>query len=175
MPLFPSAAVAIIRVSVPRESVLLLRRNSNPRDPWSGHFSFPGGRKDAVDSNLLETCTRETFEETGITLASDEVCAELPARYAGSRINSLILVQPYLFHLNERPALQLDRHEIQSSCWLDLEQFQQKKLHIEAEVLPNHFAPAFPLDDYYLWGFTYKLLAQLLEDTTLVELAAPSR
>lgn len=166
----PSAAVAIIRVCYPEDSVLLLRRNSNPSDPWSGHFSFPGGRKDDIDASLLETCTRETFEETGITLTSDAVRAELPARYAGSRVNSLILVQPFLFHLEERPALQLEPKEIQSSCWLTLEQFRRPELHVEAEVLPERFAPAFPIDDYYLWGFTYKLLANVLQMPAPAEL-----
>lgn len=170
MSALPSAAVAIIRVSYPEDAVLLLRRNRNPSDPWSGHFSFPGGRKDHVDPNLLATCTRETFEETGITLTSDAVRAELPARYAGSRVNSLILVQPYLFHLDERPELQLEAKEIQSSCWLTLEQFRRPELHVEAEVLPDRFAPAYPIDDYYLWGFTYKLLASVLEMTEPEEL-----
>ena len=166
----PSAAVAIIRVNSPEDSVLLLRRNRNPNDPWSGHFSFPGGRKDDNDVNLLETCTRETFEETGITLTSDAVQAELPARYAGSRVNSQILVQPYLFHLDERPQLLLQHKEIQGSCWLTLEQFRRPELHVEAEVLPEWFAPAFPIDDYYLWGFTYKLLANVLHMPAPIEL-----
>lgn len=165
----PSAAVAIIRVSSPEDAVLLLRRNSNPSDPWSGHFSFPGGRREEIDSSLLETCTRETFEETGITLTADSVRAELPARYAGSRVNSLILVQPYLFHLEKRPPLQLERREIQNSCWLTLENFQRAELHVEAEVLPERYAPAFPIDDYYLWGFTYGLLKNVLELDALLE------
>jgi len=159
----PAAAVAIIRVSAPEDSVLLLRRNTNPNDPWSGHFSFPGGRKDEEDSNLLATCTRETFEETGITLHPEAVQAKLPARYAGSRLNSLILVQPYVFQLEVRPVLRLEPREIQSYCWLPLESFQRLELHVEAEVLPDRVAPAFPLDDYYLWGFTYGLLKNLLE------------
>lgn len=159
----PAAAVAIIRVSSPVDSFLLLRRSSNPQDPWSGHFSFPGGRREEIDNTLLETCKRETYEETGITLTSDAVRAELPARYAGSRVNSLILVQPYVFQLNERPLLQLEKKEIQSYCWLTAKSFQQKELHVEAEVLPNRYATAFPLDDYYLWGFTYGLLKNLLE------------
>lgn len=159
----PAAAVAIIRVSEPVDSFLLLRRRSNPRDPWSGHFSFPGGRREEIDSTLFDTCTRETYEETGISLTSDTVRAELPAKYAGSRVNSMILVQPYLFELNERPPLRLEEEEIQSHYWLPTETFLQESLHVEAEVLPNWFAQAFPLDDYYLWGFTYGLLKNLLE------------
>lgn len=163
MPSPPAAAVAIIRVTSPEDSFLLLRRSSNPEDPWSGHFAFPGGRREEIDNSLLETCTRETYEETGITLPADAVQMQLPACYAGSRVNSLILVQPYVFHLEERPPLQLNEREIQSYCWLETQSFQQKELHVEAEVLPNRYFPAFPLDDYYLWGFSYGLLKNLLK------------
>lgn len=163
MPADPLAAVAIIRVRAPQESVLLLRRNSNPRDPWSGHFSFPGGRKDDTDSSLLATCMRETQEETGIILTPEAMCAILPASYAGSRTEAQILVQPYLFQLDTRPPLELDHREIESSCWLDLARFRQKELHVSAEVLPHRITTAFPIDDYYLWGFTYKLLTRVLE------------
>lgn len=159
----PSAAVAIIRVTSPEDSFLLLRRSSNPSDPWSGHFAFPGGRKEDIDGDLLETCTRETFEETGITLPAEAMRAVLPASFAGRRVHSPILVQPYLFHLAERPPLQLAHREIQNFCWLATRCFQRKELHVEAEVLPNRYAPAFPLHDYYLWGFTYGLLKNLLE------------
>lgn len=163
MSLQPAAAVAIIRIREPHESFLLLRRAAHPLDPWSGHFSFPGGRKEKTDTSLLDTCMRETFEEAGIQLSPENVQATLPPAYAGSRVNASILVQPYVFHLATRPSLSLNPQEIQSSCWLNASLFQQPELHVEAEVLPQHFFPAFPLDDYYVWGFTYKLLKYILE------------
>ncbi|WP_163336965.1 CoA pyrophosphatase [Desulfopila sp. IMCC35008] len=159
----PSAAVAIIRTHEPMDSFLLLRRNQNPNDPWSGHFSFPGGRKDETDKDLFETCLRETYEETGIALQAESLQADMPLSIAGSRFNSPILVKPYLFQLETQPPLKLDHGEIQSSCWLETSHFLNTALHVEAEVLPNMHFPAFPLSDYYLWGFTYKLLINLLE------------
>lgn len=163
MQYIPSAAVAIIRVQSPRDSFLLLRRSTHPNDPWSGHFSFPGGRKEEEDDNLLATCLRETYEETGITLPPGSMQETLPAALAGSRFNSPILVQPYVFHLNHRPSLELDHQEIQSHCWLETDRFMDASLHVEAEVIPDSYFPAFPLDDYFLWGFTYRLLKNLLE------------
>lgn len=159
----PTAAVSIIRVKEPMDSFLLLRRNRHPEDPWSGHFSFPGGRKEQSDKDLFATCLRETFEETGISLTSDTMRSTLSPALAGSRVNSPILVQPYLFHLDSRPPLSLDRDEIESYCWLETSRFLDTGLHVEAEVLPDLYFPAFPLADYYLWGFTYKLLINLLD------------
>lgn len=159
----PGAAVAIIRCQQPDDSFLLLRRNHHPDDPWSGHFSFPGGRKDPDDFTLLDTCLRETYEETGIHLSKNSVDSTLAATYAGRRAKAPILVQPYLFILSQRPEINLDNNEIQSYCWLDTKNFLQKELHIEAEVLPDMHYPAYPLQDYYLWGFTYGLLLRLLD------------
>lgn len=44
----------------------MIKRAENPRDPWSGDVAFPGGRVESVDSNLVDTALRETFEEVGI-------------------------------------------------------------------------------------------------------------
>jgi hypothetical protein len=40
--------------------------------------------------------------------------------------------------------------------------FQNIELHESVEMLPGHLFPAFPLEDYYLWGFTYRLLRTIL-------------
>ena len=166
MPTVPktaSAAVAIIRCQTPRESYLILRRASQPNDPWSGHFAFPGGRKDDGDEDLLATCIRETVEETGICLGIDQLQQKLNLEPAGRLLSHPILVQPFLFTLAEPPTLHLDPVEIQAGLWLDAEQFQTEELHQNVELLPGRLFPAYPVADYYLWGFTYRLLRSILK------------
>jgi 8-oxo-dGTP diphosphatase len=157
-----SAAVAIIQCHTPRKSYLLLRRATHPKDPWSGHFSFPGGRKEDTDKNLLATCIRETEEETGIILGTKELLNPLTLEPAGRNFNSPLWVQPFLFVLREVPNLTLNQNEIQSACWLDIEKFQDRNLHIEVEMLPGRIFPAYSLEDYYLWGFTYRIICTIL-------------
>ncbi len=158
-----SAAVAIIRCQTPRVSYLILRRATHPDDPWSGHFSFPGGRKDRTDEDLLATCIRETAEETGIMLRVDQLQQRLVLEPAGRLLSHPILVQPFLFTLPEPPALSLDPREIQGALWLDADQFQTAALHQSVELLPGRLFPAYPVADYYLWGFTYRLLRSILK------------
>ena len=67
----PHAAVAIVRARQPRESVLLIRRSERQEDSWSGHWSFPGGRRDPEDPDLLHTAFRELEEECGIRLGRE--------------------------------------------------------------------------------------------------------
>jgi 8-oxo-dGTP diphosphatase len=158
-----TAAVAIIKSLAPNESVLVLRRASHPQDPWSGHFSFPGGRSEKKDNNLLSTCIRETREETGIPLDADQLQQRLPLEPAGRNFKSPLWVQPFLFILPKPQPLTLDQREIRSGCWVDIERFQNLELHEQVEMLPGHFFPAYPLEDYYLWGFTYRLLCSILQ------------
>lgn len=157
-----TAAVAIIKTLCPKESFLVLRRAAHPADPWSGHFSFPGGRKEAWDKDLLATCIRETLEETGITLKPAHLLQELPLEPAGRNFSRPLWVQPFMFTLSAPPPLQLETKEIESGCWLDIASFRDPAKHRSVEMLPGQFFPAYPLDDYYLWGFTYRLLCSIL-------------
>jgi 8-oxo-dGTP pyrophosphatase MutT (NUDIX family) len=157
-----SAAVAIIRSLAPLESILILRRNHHPGDPWSGHYSFPGGRKDLKDPDLLATCIRETREETGLLLDADNLQQRLPHEPAGRIFHSRLWVAPFLFTISNPPSLILCQKEIQGAYWLNVKQFKNIELHKNVELLPGQIFPAYPLDDYYLWGFTYRLLKTIL-------------
>ena len=158
-----SAAVAIIRSFAPRETFLVLRRVSHPKDPWSGHFSFPGGRKEDKDQDLLTTCIRETKEETGILLDARQLEQRLPLEPAGLNLKSPLWVEPFLFTIENHPSLTLCQQEIQSACWLNARQFQDPELHKQVEMVAGRMFPAYPLEDYYLWGFTYRLLLAILQ------------
>ena len=166
-PLHPAveaeAAVSIIRSSQPVDSVLLLRRKKNPVDPWSGHFAFPGGRHESRDRDIYETCLRETYEETGIRLRDDLLKSCLDITPAGRNVNVPIMVQPYLFELEERPVVVVEELEIASYHWVEVHSFRDTRNHITVEVFPSRYYPVYPIDDYYLWGFTYKLLCSLLD------------
>ncbi len=93
-----SAAVAIIRSLAPHESFLILRRVAHPDDPWSGHFSFPGGRKETRDQDLFATCIRETIEETGVLLEAAQLQQRLPLEPAGLSLTKPTLGGAFSLH-----------------------------------------------------------------------------
>ncbi|MDR3088867.1 MAG: CoA pyrophosphatase [Desulfobulbaceae bacterium] len=157
-----AAAVAVIVATEPQKSILLLRRRASPDDPWSGHFSFPGGRRDPGDTDLLATCLRETAEETGIILPEKSFRKMLPAAPVGRLMRIHMLVQPYLFRLSEKPKISVNPLEIASAHWLDVAAFRDETRHHEREMVPGINFSTFPLEDYYLWGFTYGVLRRLL-------------
>lgn len=157
------AAVAIIKIALPEEKFLILRRAPYPGDPWSGHFSFPGGRKDTSDKNLLFTCIRETEEETGILLRPTQLNRKLSLEPAGRNFRNPLWVQPFIFELATLPSLKLQASEISSAFWLSKKKFSDLSFHLRVEMVPGQKFPAYPVDDYYIWGFTYRLLLKICD------------
>ena len=65
----PAAAVAFVRDSAGGIEVYLSRRPAHFRY-YPGAFVFPGGRRDAGDSDIRATAAREVYEEIGIRIDS---------------------------------------------------------------------------------------------------------
>lgn len=158
----PEAAVGIITCDTPEEVILLLKRVHNERDPWSGHYAFPGGRRENEDATIYQTCVREVLEETGISLEENELHRVCELSPAGRNVKSPILVQPYVFRLAECPPVCVEQKEIDTHVWLSVKSFTTVERHRVIEVLPGMYRPVFPMNDYYIWGFTYGLLCRLL-------------
>lgn len=158
----PEAAVGIIACSRPQESVLLIKRNENEHDPWSGHYAFPGGRRENGDATIYQTCVREVHEETGIVLTSEELQQTWETARAGRNVKAPILVQPYVFRLSERPEVTIEEKEIACHVWLSVDSFMDSTNHRLVEIWPDMIRPVFPMAEYYIWGFTYGLLCRLL-------------
>lgn len=161
----PTAAVAILETQGLHSSFLILKRASHPDDPWSGHLSFPGGKKDPEDQNLLHTSIRETEEECGLKLSPDQLVKTMPPQLAGQYVGQSILVQPYVFQIEYTESLQLSE-EIESFYWLRKSQFIKVEDHNYDEIpihLKKEKKPFFKLGQDVLWGFTYQVLLNHLK------------
>src|ERR1039458_1424093 len=97
----PEAAVAIVRALAPEESILLIRRAERHNDPWSGHWSFPGGRVARGDPDLLHTALRELDEECGIRLERQSLETALAPTIAGRAAGPFLTVAPFVFQVAE--------------------------------------------------------------------------
>jgi 8-oxo-dGTP pyrophosphatase MutT (NUDIX family) len=156
----------LIRVAAHPQEFLILRRALHPDDPWSGHFSLPGGRRDPEDRDLLATCIRETREECGINLGPETLLRELSRLQAGNILGHPAWVTPYLFELPSRPPLALDASEVAAAYWVPAEYLLDPRNRLEAATLPQDPSRLFPcirLEGGYLWGFTYRVFQDLLE------------
>lgn len=157
--------MAIVRARAPEESILLIRRAERESDSWSGHWSLPGGRREAQDPDLLHTALRELEEECGIRLAREQMEAALPLAVARRRTGHFLPVAPFVFHIDSPPATRLDAREAVEAFWIPLRTLLDPACHALRPVPtrpPSMLFPAIGLRSMPLWGFTYRLLTDWL-------------
>ena len=90
---------------------LLLTQRHEYNGKHSGQISFPGGKKEELDENLLMTAYRETYEEVGLNEDSIELITALSPLYIPV---SNFFVQPYLGFVSNFPKLILNQREVKS-------------------------------------------------------------
>ncbi len=160
------AAVAILHAQGAEESVLLIRRAERDGDPWSGQWSFPGGRSDSSDADALDTALRELAEECGIRLGRECLAKALRPAKARRRAGRYLHVAPFVFRVDAELPTVLEPREAVEALWLPLRTLLDPMRHRLRPVpgLPDemHF-PAIELNVAPLWGFTYRLISEWLE------------
>lgn len=169
----PRAAVAAILREPPGAEgaeLFFIRRAEHPRDPWSGHIAFPGGRRDPEDESLLATAIRETREEVGIDLSRDHYLARLPdvPAFMRSTTRKTLVVTPFVFALRSDVRVVPNDGEVASTLWVPLAALARGegrstfKLDYEGESFD---LPCFHLEpgQQRLWGVTYRMLEALLD------------
>jgi 8-oxo-dGTP pyrophosphatase MutT (NUDIX family) len=162
------AAVAVIfRISANDAlELLMIERAAYAGDPWSGHVAFPGGRREAHDTTLLDTALRETREEIGVDiLEHGRVLGALDRVDPVSPALPPISIAPFVALLSGDVALTLS-DEVAGAFWVPLEVLQRVDASCEVEVtLANgsrRSVRAFVHDRYTIWGLTERILRDLL-------------
>lgn len=122
-----SPAAVLIPVVMRDEglSVLLTRRSPRLRH-HGGQISFPGGRQDPGDENLIATALRETEEELGIPARLIEVIGTLNPLNTVSRFEVL----PVLGLLNGNYPLILSPDEVDHAFEVPLTHLLDRRNHI---------------------------------------------
>ncbi len=161
------ASVAVLlRYRQDDPSVLLMQRAKRADDRWSGHVSFPGGREEDHDRDLVETAIRETREEVGVDL-------ERSARYLG-RLDGLnavgkgkilpMTITPHVFLETRASRIELGP-EAAAAFWLPLGRAFSGALDHQHELAMGPARMKFPAWRYegrVIWGLTYRMLYDFL-------------
>lgn len=165
----PRAAVsAILRDGPEGAELFFIRRAESPRDPWSGHIAFPGGRREPDDASLFETAVRETREEVGIELLPSELVARLPEVPAFKRSKrGVLLVTPFVFAKRDT-VTPTPNAEVAGTLWVPLARLARGEGKGTYELTWDekpYVLPCFRLDpgQHVLWGLTHGMLEQILQ------------
>ena len=176
----PRAAVAVILREQPGGAELFfIQRAEHPRDPWSGHIAFPGGRREPGDVSLLATAIRETLEEVGVDLEGAHFVGRLPdvpSPVASGRTNAknaknanALVVTPYVFALRDPVVVRPSMDEVADTLWVpvgSLARSEGKGTFRFSWEGREHDLPCFrlpPGEQRVLWGMTYRMLATMFD------------
>lgn len=158
------AAVAMLLRDGPSgPEVLFIRRAEHPRDPWSGHMAFPGGRQHAEDPTLLHTAIRETREEVGLDLSREaEHIGRLDDLQAIARGKPQeTVIRPFVFEVNRESRIRVDEREVAEALWAPLLPLYRGEVDT---VRPYDWHgtriefPAYDVEGRVVWGLTYQML-----------------
>jgi len=78
VPVTKRAAVLVPLVDIAGSPHLLYTRRSMGMSSHSGQVSFPGGKEDEEDEDIVKTALRETEEELGIPMSQIDVWCQMP-------------------------------------------------------------------------------------------------
>lgn len=158
------AAVAVILAPDP-DQLLLIRRATHPRDPWSGQMGLPGGRREPGDPDLLATAIRETREEVGLDLGDARLLGTLDDLAPTTPVLPPIIVRPHVFALHHLPGSLVPSAEVQYVRWARLDELRHPGLYRDYafEHQGQQFLrPGYHLGDDVVWGMTERILTPLL-------------
>lgn len=162
------AAVALIlQLHAGELCVLMIRRAEREGDPWSGQMAFPGGRLEAGDVNGLEAARRETAEEVGLHLGSQEPCigrlSELNA--VNRRFRGGLVITPYVFRLRRRVNFH-PNDEVAECVWVPLEFLldtdNRGEMTLERGGVTLRL-PCYLYEERRIWGLSLQMLDELMD------------
>ena len=161
------AAVSLVVRARDELDILLIKRAESPRDPWSGHMAFPGGRWEPTDPSLLETAKRETLEETGVDLARTGThLGRLGALSPSSVRIPPLTISSFVFGVpHDTEAEIASRAEVERVLWVPISDLvhADTRSTIELDFTDEvRTFPSFLVEGEHVWGLTHRILERFL-------------
>ncbi len=158
-----AVAVVIFESNQTYECILIQRTEYDGKH--SGQISFPGGKKDKEDVDLLATAKRECWEEVGVNMDIAEYLGKLSQVYIPV---SGFLVEPHVFYYPEQPSFVHQEREVAHVFTISLEELLAEDVIGEMKVttenkLVKMKVPCFTIRDKQIWGATALILNELRE------------
>ncbi|MGA2405515.1 MAG: CoA pyrophosphatase [Bacteroidales bacterium] len=128
----------------------------------SGQISFPGGKKEPTDENIIQTAIREANEETGVDPEKISIIGTLTPLFIPI---SNMIVTPVIGWVNEKPVFNHQPEEVvflidaDLKILLDPSIIKTKPFEIRGEMIEVKY---FDYEANRIWGATAMILYELL-------------
>ncbi|MES2619647.1 MAG: CoA pyrophosphatase, partial [Bacteroidota bacterium] len=128
----------------------------------SGQMSFPGGKKDEGDFDLIQTALRETKEEIGVGEDKIEIIGALSELYIPP---SNFLVYPVVGFATDIVSFLPQLNEVEKVVEIPVDFFLNKKnINLQTEIKLFNGAvvqvPAYVYEGHIIWGATAIMLSE---------------
>jgi len=149
---------SVLVVIYGKEPIIVMTEKPKHMKFHAGEISFPGGKLDSDDSDLLETALRETNEEIGLTISKEQVIGQLDPVIT---LNSGFLILPFISLLDKIPPLSPNA-EVEKIFHIPLEPFLKTKAK---DPDPSHNLIqemyTFEYQNQIVWGASARILKQI--------------
>lgn len=142
-------------------TTLIRRASNNPLDKHAGQLSFPGGRYEPGDENILTCALRETEEEIGIKRQDIKILGNLSPLYIFA---SNFYIHPFVGWMSRRPQFQAQPEEVEEILEVPLTKLFDKSGKLCRNILTSgHIlknVPCYDVNGHYLWGATAMVVSE---------------
>jgi len=149
---------SVLVVIYGKDPIILMTEKPKHMKFHAGEISFPGGKLDVTDLDLLETALRETNEEIGLNITRDQVIGQLDPVVT---LNSGFMILPFVSIIDDIPKL-VTNLEVEKILHIPLIPFLKT---MKNDLNPSHNKIqkmyTFEHDKQIVWGASARILKQI--------------
>ncbi len=149
---------SVLVVIYGKEPIVVMTEKPKHMKFHAGEVSFPGGKLDVDDSDLLQTALRETSEEIGLAITREQVIGQLEPVVT---LNSGFIILPFISIIDKIPALAANS-EVEKIFHIPLEPFLKTMAN---DPDPSHNLIqemyTFEYQNQIVWGASARILKQI--------------
>jgi 8-oxo-dGTP pyrophosphatase MutT (NUDIX family) len=163
----PAAVLMLFSEGGEGPQLLLTERAAHMRQ-HARQISFPGGRSDPGDHDLVSTALREASEEVGVEPDTVEVFGQLPRIWLPPSNHAVTAVLGYW--RQARPLVAKSPDEVANVLQVPISRLADPALRYTVVHPSGYRGPAFDIGaDVLLWGFTGGIVARLIDEVGWAE------
>jgi len=140
------------------DPIILMTKKARTLKQHGGEISFPGGKWQSNDDDLLETAIRETNEELSLSVNRNQICGQLDNVIT---LNSKYTITPFISIIDKIPIL-TPNSEVESVLHIPLFSFLET---ISNDTDPEHNSIkemyTLTFEKHIVWGASARMLRQL--------------